>query len=137
MYRAHPHLCLSTIRHLSDGQQVRQANSDNQILLGAGVLAETVQAEVVILATGDGDLACSLAAFFKSRSRSTQVVTASLAGATSRRLYASGNPHINGNIVLGRECIATRIERKAVKRIGSFLRLARLGGSHHHAPRAA
>lgn len=83
----------------------RQANSDNLILFTAGLLASRSSAEVIVIASGDGNLACDLANAITELPKSRQVVTLSLAGSTAARLDARSNRTIAANIEIGRDCL--------------------------------
>jgi hypothetical protein len=83
----------------------RRANSDNTILIYTGALAIQSVADVVILATGDGDLAVDGARHLGELRPEVAVATMSLAGSTSPRLNAQSNPDITANIEIGRDCL--------------------------------
>ncbi len=83
----------------------RRANADNFIIFGAGVLASRSSADVVVIGTGDGDLACDLARALASLPGRRSVVSLSLAGSTSFRLDARRNPFFTANIELGQDCL--------------------------------
>ena len=83
----------------------RLTNSDNLILLSAGWLAGRREADVVVLASGDGTLVCDIARFLTASRPECPVVTLSLAGSTSARLDAAVNPYIAANLGLGRDVL--------------------------------
>lgn len=85
------------------GTQVK-ANSDGQLLLGIAERVTVLQPNVLIFATGDGDLGCAVAQFLASRSPNPpKFHVASVRYWTSKRLYASNNPAVAGNVWLGRD----------------------------------
>jgi len=86
----------------------RLANSDNDLLFAAGNLASRGTADVVVLASGDGSLVCDLARNLRQMPRGRTILTLSLAGSTSYRLDAARNPHIDGNIEIGLDCLHRR-----------------------------
>jgi hypothetical protein len=83
----------------------RLANSDNDLLFAAGNLASRSKADVIILGSGDGSLVCDLARNLRQLPRDRVLLTLSLAGSTSFRLDAAHNPHIDGNIEIGLDCL--------------------------------
>ena len=87
---------------------VRKANSDNLIAFMAGVLASRHKADVIVLGTGDGDLASDLANALLNLPKTRDIVTMSIAGSTSQRLNASRHPAIAGNIEIGQDCLHQR-----------------------------
>jgi hypothetical protein len=87
------------------------ANSDNQMLFFGGVLFNGSDAEVIVVASGDGSLVCDLARAVAIIDLGRTVVTMSLAGSTSRRLDAQANPDISANIEIGRDCLRDTVGR--------------------------
>jgi hypothetical protein len=83
----------------------RHANSDNFILFNAGLLVSRSNAEIVAIASGDGELGCDLATAIAGLPKPRIVITLSLAGSTSSRLDAARNGQIAANIELGRDCM--------------------------------
>lgn len=83
----------------------RLANADNLILFKAGLLISRHSADVVIIASGDGELVCDLAEAITALPKPRQVFTLSLAGSTSRRLDAERNRLIAANLEIGRDCL--------------------------------
>lgn len=81
----------------------RRSNADNAILIHAGVLAEKLRPSCIVLGTGDGNLGCDLAAYFKAEYPYCQLLTFSISGCTSARLRAESNPHIDGNFIINSE----------------------------------
>jgi hypothetical protein len=83
----------------------RLCNSDNQILLWAGLLAASSDADMVLVASGDGTLVCDIAQFFAHAANPRPVLTLSLVGSTSARLDASRNQDIFANLELGKDML--------------------------------
>lgn len=83
----------------------RKSNCDNDILFGAGVLLATKEYEVVVVGTGDGDLAADLARGVHNLQSSASVVTVSFAHTTAWRLHSEANPGISDNILIGMDCL--------------------------------
>ncbi|HEY6945392.1 MAG TPA: NYN domain-containing protein [Candidatus Acidoferrum sp.] len=83
----------------------RLANSDALILFSAGLLVSRSDADLVVLASGDGDLVSELAQALAALPKTRRVATLSLAGSTSSRLNAAHNPLIHANIELGADCL--------------------------------
>jgi uncharacterized LabA/DUF88 family protein len=88
------------------------ANCDNYLLFTAGTLASRSRAEVIVIASGDGDLGCDLAAAVHELPKKRVVVTMSVAGSTSRRLDANYNPNITANIELGLDVMRGQSTRR-------------------------
>ena len=86
----------------------RLANSDNDILFAAGNLAGCRNTDVIVLASGDGDLVCDVARNLRQVRRARTILTLSLAGSTSHRLDAGCNSHIDRNIEIGLDCLHER-----------------------------
>jgi hypothetical protein len=86
----------------------RLANCDNDFLFAAGKLASRGNGDVIVLASGDGNLICDVARNLRQIPRARTIVTLSLAGSTSYRLDAVCNPHIDGNIEIGLDCLQER-----------------------------
>ncbi|QOJ04347.1 MAG: hypothetical protein HRU71_12990 [Planctomycetia bacterium] len=99
---AHPY-DIQTVRSYRGTE--RLANSDGLILFTSGLLASHSDADVVVLASGDGALVSDLARFLRSLPKPRRIVTLSLAGSTSWRLDARRNPAITANIEIGRDCL--------------------------------
>lgn len=93
------------------GEMRAMANSDNQMLFFGGVLFNGSDAEVIVVASGDGSLVCDLARAVAIIDLGRTVVTMSLAGSTSRRLDAQANPDISANIEIGRDCLRDTVGR--------------------------
>lgn len=86
----------------------RRANCDNFLLFKAGILISRSKADIVVIASGDGDLTDDLARATGNMGGKRKVVTLSLAGSTSRRLEAAINVHILNNIEIGWDCMHTK-----------------------------
>ena len=84
---------------------IKKANSDMRILYDAGAMVSRSKARVVVLGTGDGDLASALAKGIRSHPTERRVVTMSLAGSTSWRIDARKNPLFDANIEIGLDCL--------------------------------
>lgn len=85
----------------------RCANSDHAIAFGAGVYATQPRFDAVVLATGDGDLGCEIAAAVRrERGPGLVLCTLSLAGSTSRRLDAAHSGDIDANLEIGLDCLS-------------------------------
>jgi len=84
----------------------RLTNSDSLILLWAGWLASRSQADLVVVASGDGSLVCDIARFFAGCEPTRHIVTLSLVGSTSHRLDAGTNPYVLANLALGRDVLS-------------------------------
>lgn len=83
----------------------RLSNSDSLILLWAGWLATRSQADLVVVASGDGSLVCDIARFLADCGPIRQVVTLSLVGSTSCRVDANRNPYVWANLGLGKDAL--------------------------------
>jgi hypothetical protein len=90
--------------HTCRGRE-RLSNSDNQILLWSGLLAASSDADMIVVASGDGTLVCDIARFFARSVTNRPVVTLSLVGSTSARLDASQNADIFANLELGKDVL--------------------------------
>lgn len=84
---------------------VRRANADNDLLFLAGAFQTVAAADVLVVASGDGDLVCDIARLARRFAPRRPVLTLSLAGSTSYRLDARRNPDIAGNLEIGRDCL--------------------------------
>ncbi len=83
----------------------RKSNADNLFCFIAGALTISSHYDVVVLASGDGDLVSDTAeAILRIRPQS-KVATLSLAGSTAYRLNAKTSPHITANIEIGLDCL--------------------------------
>ncbi len=84
----------------------RRANIDNMLLLWAGHIVSRGRADdLIIVASGDGDLVNAVARYVAGLGGSRAVATCSLSGSTSHRLDARRNPLIVANIEIGRDCL--------------------------------
>jgi hypothetical protein len=82
----------------------RHANIDI-LLFQAGLLCSRGRTDTVVLASGDGDLVCDLAAALAELPTPRRVLTLSLAGSTSWRLNAQRHRSITANLEIGRDCL--------------------------------
>lgn len=83
----------------------RHANIDTLLLFQAGLLCSRGRTDTVVLASGDGDLVCDLAAALAELPTERRVLTLSLAGSTSWRLNAEHHRSITANLEIGRDCL--------------------------------
>lgn len=81
------------------------ANADHLLSFVAGCLVTRSKAEVIVLASGDGQLVNAIARRVHNLGRQRVAVTCSLPGSTSNLLDARRNPFIAGNIEIGRDCL--------------------------------
>lgn len=101
-YRTHPR-DIETIQTRQG--ELRLANSDSRLLFLAGHLLTDSTADLVLIASGDGDLVCELAAGIQSLPRPLPVLTLSLPGSTSRRLDVRTNRRLSANLELGADVL--------------------------------
>ncbi len=104
---------IETIRTCNEFK--RTTNSDNLILLSAGWLASRTDADLTVLASGDGTLVCDIARFLSFWCPTRPVVTLSLAGSTSLRLDAAYNPHLAANLTVGLDVLRPLGNRAGVR----------------------
>jgi hypothetical protein len=83
----------------------RKGNADFLMSFLAGVLVSRSSADVVVLASGDGDLVEEIAIGIRSLLKERSIVTMSLAGSTAGRLNAEKNALIYANIEIGKDCL--------------------------------
>jgi hypothetical protein len=81
------------------------ANADNLLAFQAGVLASRLIAEVVVIGTGDGQLAEDVAEGLRNLDDRCQVATMSLEGSTAVRLAYRRSNLITANIEIGKDCL--------------------------------
>jgi hypothetical protein len=102
-----------TIQTVRDRSGIKTlANSDNFLLFTAGTLASRSQAEVIVIASGDGALGCDLAEAVHALPKKRIVLTLSIAGSTSNRLNAGYNPNIAENIEIGMDVMRRNSTRR-------------------------
>ncbi|MDR1960451.1 MAG: hypothetical protein LBQ54_15685 [Planctomycetaceae bacterium] len=78
------------------------SNADPMIFYTVGRLLPLKRYQVLVIGSGDGDLGCWLAKIVKRQFGNTiEVVTMSLAGSHSPRLFTDQNPNISANIEIG------------------------------------
>jgi hypothetical protein len=87
------------------GVRLLDANADNVVAFQAGVHASRLLAEVVVIGTGDGQLAEDVAEGIRALDCRCQVATMSLAGSTAVRLDCRRSSLIAANIEIGRDCL--------------------------------
>ena len=87
------------------GKWLRDANADNLVAFAAGTLCQTIPADLVVLGTGDGQLAEDVAEAIGMLDGARPVATLSLAGSTAARLDARRSSLIAANIEIGRDCL--------------------------------
>jgi len=90
--------------HTHNGWE-RKGNADFLMAFLAGVLVSRAQADIVVIASGDGDLVEELALGIRSLPHDRRIVTLSLAGSTAFRLNADTSRLIDANIEIGRDCL--------------------------------
>jgi hypothetical protein len=82
----------------------RKSNADFLMSFLAGVLVSRTRADVVVIASGDGDLVEEIALGIGSLQKDRSIVTMSLAGSTAQRLNAETSAFISANIEIGKDC---------------------------------
>lgn len=97
-------MCSRRTVHTRNGLE-RKGNADFLLSFLAGVLVSRTTADVVILASGDGDLVEEVAIGIRSLQKKRSIVTMSLAGSTAGRLNAEKNALITANIEIGKDCL--------------------------------
>lgn len=94
------------------------ANTDHLLAFLAGLLAGFVASDLVVLATGDGQLVLDVAEAISQLPRPKAVATLSLAGSTSFRIEARRCPLVKYNLELGKDCL--RLDRQLLRiRLGN------------------
>lgn len=83
----------------------RKSNADFLMSFLAGVLVSRTRADVVVLASGDGDLVEEIAIGIRGLKKERSIVTMSLAGSTAQRLNAETSELIAANIEIGKDCL--------------------------------
>jgi len=83
----------------------RKGNADFLLAFLAGVVVSRASADVVLVASGDGDLVEEVAIGIRSLQKERSIVTMSLAGSTAGRLNAEKNELITANIEIGKDCL--------------------------------
>jgi hypothetical protein len=96
----------TTIRTVSTRKGLeRKGNADFLLAFLAGVVVSRASADVVVIASGDGDLVEEIAIGIRSLRKERSIVTMSLAGSTAGRLNAENNALITANIEIGKDCL--------------------------------
>ena len=83
----------------------RKGNVDFLMAFLAGVIVSRSPADVVVIASGDGDLVEEMAFGIRSLHKDRRIVTLSLAGSTAFRLNARTSKLIDANIEIGLDCL--------------------------------
>jgi len=82
----------------------RTTNSDFMIAFHAGMLITRSDADVIVIASGDGKLVWDISEAVRGLPKKRTVVTASIAGSTAWRLNSEHNKFIDVNIEIGLDC---------------------------------
>ncbi len=90
---------------LRRGVKRLDANADNLVAFQAGALVSRLSAGVVVIGTGDGQLAEDVAEALRILDSRCQVATMSLAGSTAARLDWRRSNLIGANIEIGTDCL--------------------------------
>ena len=99
------HLRVDPIEETGFGPR-RPANVDNLLLLWAGhLISRTRTGDLIVVASGDGDLVLAVVRYVAGLRGARDVVTCSLPGSTSQRLDARRNRLILANIEIGLDCL--------------------------------
>ncbi|MDB5970967.1 MAG: hypothetical protein JWQ90_3417 [Hydrocarboniphaga sp.] len=83
----------------------RKSNCDNDLLFVAGVLLATMSYDLVVAGTGDGDLALDLARGVRAFRDNIEIVSLGFAHNSAWRLHTGANRVIDGNILIGADCL--------------------------------
>jgi hypothetical protein len=88
------------------GRGLLRTNADHLFSFTAGVLAiSSPETDLVLLGTGDGDLALDVAQALVRHNPALEIATLSLAGSTSQRLEAGLARDIDANLEIGLDCL--------------------------------
>ena len=90
----------------------RKSNADFLLSFLAGVLVSRTPADVVVIASGDGELVEEIAIGIGSLRKERSIITMSLAGSTAQRLNAQTSALISANIEIGKDCLRNLTLRK-------------------------
>jgi hypothetical protein len=88
-----------------DSHAGRPTNADPFMLFHSGVIVSRSTATAVIIATGDGGLALSLAQSIRSLPKRRAILTLSLPGSTAQRLDARRTALVDHNLEIGSDCL--------------------------------
>jgi hypothetical protein len=89
------------------GVRIPDANADNLVAFQAGVLATRLFTDVVVVGTGDGQLAEDIAEGLLDLNPRCRVITLSLARSTAKRLDCRRSKLIAANIEIGVDCLVS------------------------------
>lgn len=98
----------------------RKSNADFLMSFLAGVLVSRTRADVVVLASGDGDLVEEIAIGVRGLRKERSIVTMSLAGSTAQRLNAETSDFIAANIEIGKDCLRELLPSNAAGQSGKM-----------------
>ncbi len=99
-----PHAKTTRLVH-NGGAVKRDSNADNQVSFVTGLLACFMDIDVVVIGTGDGQLAEDVAESLSQLPRPRRCCTLSLAGSTAARLNSQTCRLIEANLEIGRDCL--------------------------------
>jgi hypothetical protein len=89
----------------SRGGRRLDANADHLFAFQVGALVSRMPAELVVVGTGDGQLADDVAEAVRMVNSRCEIATLSLAGSTATRLDSRQSSLIAANIEIGRDCL--------------------------------
>jgi hypothetical protein len=95
------------------------ANTDHLLAFLAGRLTGLFAIDLVVLATGDGQLVLDVAEAISQQPRPKPVATLSLAGSTSFRIDARRCPLVKWNLELGKDCLRPLGHRNPLRNPGT------------------
>jgi len=99
-----PHAKTTRMVRRMGGMQA-DANADNHVSFMVGLLACFMAIDVVVIGTGDGQLAEDVAESVSQLPRPRRCCTLSLAGSTAARLNSQTCRLIEANLEIGRDCL--------------------------------
>jgi hypothetical protein len=100
------------IHEVQTGRGVeRTTNSDFMIAFHAGMLVSRSDADLIVIASGDGKLVWDISEAVKGLPKQRGIMTMSLAGSTAWRLNAATNRFIDANMEIGLDCLRPIPER--------------------------
>jgi len=94
------------------------ANTDHLLAFLAGRLTGLFAIDLVVLATGEGQLVLDVAEAISQQPRPKPVATLSLAGSTSFRIDARRCPPVKWNLELGKDCLRPLGHRNPLRQPG-------------------
>lgn len=86
----------------------RKSNADNSFAVIAGAVCRPAVIDLIVVGTGDGELAQDVAEAVRQFHERARVVTLSLAGSTAASLNARYSRLIDANIEIGLDCLCAR-----------------------------